>query len=268
MRVAIISDLHGNTFALEAILEDVAGQNVDQIVIAGDSVNIHPNSKACWEMVNSLGCVVLQGNHEQYMYLFGTTDAPSEWSQPRFQMVRYFHSQFSSLDLARMQALPLTYHLPDLLICHATPRDTFKTLTPQTLDLELQDLFSDTQESCIVRGHNHNWFSLHWNNRKLWSIDAAGLPLSGNTQAAYAILTRGSTWQLEHRLVTYDHVTAVKLMNDDYIANVGALGYVLGLELATGSPHLVPFFQKYGTALKAQSITLEAAVKKFSHGKS
>ena len=64
MRVAIISDLHGNTFALEAILEDVAEQNVDQIVIAGDSVNIHPNSKTCWNMVLDLGCVVLQGNHE------------------------------------------------------------------------------------------------------------------------------------------------------------------------------------------------------------
>lgn len=268
MRVAIISDLHGNTFALEAILEDIARQHVDQLVIAGDSVNIHPNSKACWDIVNKLGCVVLQGNHEQYMFRFGTTNAPLEWSQLRFQMVRYFHAQFSSLDLARMRALPLTYHLPDLLICHATPKDTFKTLTPQTSTLELQDLFSGTHESCIVRGHNHNWVSLHWNNRKLWSIDAAGLPLSGNTQAAYAILTHASTWHLEQRLVSYDLAAAVNSMDEAFIANVGALGHVLRLELATGSPHLVPFFQKYGATLEAQSITLEAAVKRFVEGRS
>ena len=263
MRVAIISDLHGNTFALEAILEDVARQNVDQIVIAGDSVNIHPNSKVCWDMVNKLDCIVLQGNHEQYMYRFGTPDAAPEWSQPRFQMIRYFHSQFSSLDLKQMRALPLTYYLPDLLICHATPKDTFKTLTPKTSSLELQNLFSGTNEAFIVRGHNHNWFSLAWNNRELWSIDSAGLPLSGNTLAAYAILTRGSTWQLEQRLVTYDHAAAVNLMNDAYIANVGALGHILRLELMTGSPHLVPFFQKYSAALEARAITLEDAVKNF-----
>ena len=263
MRVAIISDLHGNTFALEAILEDVTEQNVDQIVIAGDSVNIHPNSKTCWDMVLDLGCVVLQGNHEQYMYRVGTPDASSEWNEPRFQMIRYFHAQFSSSDLEEMRALPLTYHLPDLLICHATPRDTFKTLTPQTPKLELEDLFSGTHEPFIVRGHNHNWFSLQWNGRNLWSIDAAGLPLSGNIQAAYAILTRHNTWQLEQRFVSYDHAAALKVMNDAYIAGVGALGHILRLELATARPHLVPFFLRYGLVLEAGTVTLEDAVQRF-----
>jgi predicted phosphodiesterase len=182
MRVAIISDLHGNTFALEAILEDIAKQGVDQIIVAGDSVNGHPNSKQCWDMVMALGCPVLQGNHEQYMYRLNTPSAEPEWTEEHFQTIRYFHSQFSSTNLEKMRALPFTYSLPDLLVCHATPGDAFKSLFSHSSELELETAFAGTLESNIVRGHNHNWFTAQWNGRTLYSIDAAGLPLTGNTE--------------------------------------------------------------------------------------
>jgi predicted phosphodiesterase len=262
MRVAIISDLHGNTFALEAILEDIAKQGVDQIIVAGDSVNGHPNSKQCWDLVMALGCPVLQGNHEQYMYRLGTEAAEPEWTQERFQTIRYFHSQFSSSDLEKMRVLPFTYSLPDLLVCHATPGDAFKSLFSHSSKLELEQAFAGTSETCIVRGHNHNWFTTQWKERTLHSIDAAGLPLSKNGKpiAPYAILSLQKTWSLEKRLVTYDHQAAVAAMNDAYIANVGAMGYLWKLELQTAQEHLNPFFKQYFAALKSQEIGFEDAV--------
>jgi 3',5'-cyclic AMP phosphodiesterase CpdA len=189
MRIAILSDLHGNTFALEAILEDIAKQGVDQIIVAGDSVNGHPNSKLCWDMVMKLGCPVLQGNHEQYMYRLNTTTAEPEWSEEHFQTIRFFNSQFSRTDLEKMRVLPFTHSLPDLLICHATPKDAFKSLFSHSSKLELETAFAETSQTCIVRGHNHKWFTAQWNGRTLYSIDAAGLPLTGNTNAPYAILS-------------------------------------------------------------------------------
>jgi predicted phosphodiesterase len=263
MRVAIISDLHGNTFALEAILEDIAKQGVDQIVVAGDSVNGHPNSKPCWEMVLALGCPVLQGNHEQYMYRLNTPDAEPEWTQEHFQTIRYFHSQFSSADLDKMRALPFTYSLPDLLVCHATPGDAFKSLFSHSSKLELETAFAGTTETNIVRGHNHNWFAVQWNGRTLYSIDAAGLPLNGNTNAPYAILSLQKTWSLEQRLVTYDHLAAVNAMNDEFMANVGAMGYLWKLELQTAQKHLTPFLTEYFAALERQEIGFEDAVRRY-----
>lgn len=265
MRVAILSDLHGNTFALEAILEDVAKQGVDQMIVAGDSVNGHPNSKQCWDMVMALGCPVLQGNHEQYMYRLNTANAEPEWMQERFQTIRYFHSQFSSSALEQMRALAFTYSLPDLLICHATPRDTFQSLFLHSAPPELELAFAGTSETCIVRGHNHNWFTTHWNGRTLHSIDAAGLPLSKNGKpiAPYAILSLQKTWSLEKKLVNYDHLAAVTAMNDEYMANVGAMGRLWRLELQTAQPHLNPFFKQYFAALERQEIGFEDAVRQY-----
>jgi predicted phosphodiesterase len=263
MRVAIISDLHGNTFALEAILEDIAKQGVDQMIVAGDSVNGHPNSKQCWDMVMALGCPVLQGNHEQYMYRLGTEATEPEWTQERFQTIRYFHSQFSSSDLEKMRVLPFTYSLPDLLVCHATPNDAFKSLFSHSSKLELEQAFAGTSETYIVRGHNHNWFTAHWNGRTMFSIDSAGLPLGGNINAPYAILSLNKTWSLEQRLVTYDHQVAVNAMNDEYMANVGAMGHLWKLELQTAQKHLMPFFQKYFAALERQKIGFEDAVRRY-----
>jgi predicted phosphodiesterase len=263
MRVAIVSDLHGNTFALEAILEDIAKQGVDQMIVAGDSVNGHPNSKQCWDMVVALGCPVLQGNHEQYMYRLNTAKAEPEWTEERFQTIRYFHTQFSSGDLEKMRSLSFTYSLPDLLICHAIPRDAFQSLYTHSSDLELEQAFTGTSETIIVRGHNHNWFTTHWNGRTLYSINAAGLPLTGNTNAPYAILSLNKTWMLEQRHVPYDHQAAVNVMNDDYIANVGAMGHLWKLELQTAQPHLNPFFKQYFVALERQEIDFEDAVRQY-----
>jgi hypothetical protein len=263
MRVAILSDLHGNTFALEAILEDIAKQNVDEIIVAGDSVNGHPNSKRCWDMVLALGCPVLQGNHEQYMYRLNTSNAEPEWMEERFQTIRHFQSEFSSTDLENMRVLPFTYALPDLLICHATPGDAFKSLYPHSSNLELETVFADTTETNIVRGHNHNWFTVQWSGRTLHSIDSAGLPLTGNTNAPYAILTLQKTWSLEKRLVTYDHQTAVNAMDETYIANVGAMGHIWKFELQTAQPHLNPFFKEYFAALERQEIGFEDAVNQY-----
>jgi predicted phosphodiesterase len=263
MRVAIVSDLHGNTFALEAILEDVAKQRVDQMIVAGDSVNGHPNSRQCWDMVMSLSCCVLQGNHEQYMYRLNTPDAEPEWTEERFQTIRYFHTQFSSTDLEKMQTLPFTYSLPDLLVCHATPKDAFQSLYSHSTPLELEAAFAGTSENMIVRGHNHNWFTAHWNGRTMFSIDSAGLPLGGRVNAPYAILSLNKTWSLEQRLVNYDLQAAVAAMNDAYIANVGAMGHIWKLELQTAQPHLNPFFKKYFAALERQEIGFEDAVKQY-----
>jgi predicted phosphodiesterase len=265
MRLAILSDLHGNTFALEAILEDIAKQDVDEIIVAGDSVNGHPNSKQCWDMVRALCCPVLQGNHEQYMYRLNTPTAEPEWTEERFQMIRFFHDQFSSADLERMQALPFTHHFPDLLVCHATLKDAFKSLFLHSTALELETAFAGTSENIIVRGHNHNWFTTQWNGRILYSIDAAGLPLSKNgiTIAPYAILSLQKTWSLEKRLVTYDHLAAVNAMNDEYIANVGAMGHLWKLELQTACEHLNPFFKQYFAALEREEIGFEEAVQQY-----
>jgi predicted phosphodiesterase len=64
-RIALLSDIHGNLEALEAVLRDVATQRPDQLVVLGDTINYGPEPRACLERVVAEADVVLAGNHEK-----------------------------------------------------------------------------------------------------------------------------------------------------------------------------------------------------------
>jgi hypothetical protein len=63
--------------------------------------------------------------------------------------------------------------------------------------------------------------------------------------------------------VTYDHQAAVAAMNDEFIANVGAMGYLWKLELQTVQKHMLPFFEIFFAALERQEIGFKDAVRQY-----
>ena len=192
MRIAVLADVHGNLGALEAVLAHIETQNVEQIIVAGDVVNVMPHSKACWDTVTALGCPILKGNHEHYLTSYGgRSDAHPDWASERFQGSGVGAKPTSAkTDLKAMRELPLTYQLPGLLVTHAAPHDIFASVHADTTTETLRELFRDTAETFIVRGHNHGWLERHWDNRTLLTIDSCGLPLGGSLDAQYVILTR------------------------------------------------------------------------------
>lgn len=261
MRIAVISDIHGNIHALEAVLADIKKQSVDQIVVAGDSVNVHPNSRACWDRVMSLGCTVLQGNHEFYLYAYGTPEADPAWETERFQGMRWARSQFEPDQLERMRALSWAFRLPELLVVHASARSLFDNVLRSTSHDELRTFFANTNESLIVRGHNHHWVEHHWDDRRLLSLDSCGLPLDKDLAAPYGLLTWGGGWVYEKRRVPYDHQAAIAAMDEAYIGNVGPLGWIFRREAQTATMYLVPFLRFYFP--RADLLSFEDAVRAY-----
>ena len=65
--VAILSDIHGNIRALEAVLNDLAGQNVDEVVCNGDLITSSAHSKEVVGRIRRLGIPSSRGNHERYL---------------------------------------------------------------------------------------------------------------------------------------------------------------------------------------------------------
>ena len=64
-RVALLSDVHANLEALEAVLRDVDAQRPDVVAVLGDTINYGPNPRECLELVDRVADVVLAGNHEK-----------------------------------------------------------------------------------------------------------------------------------------------------------------------------------------------------------
>lgn len=265
MRLAVLTDIHGNLAALEAVLEHLETQNSDEVVVAGDTVNVLPDSKRCWDLVASLGCPVLRGNHERYIYAYGTPDASPVWATERFKLLAWMQRQFTAQDLETMRSLPLTHHLPGLLITHATPRDEFESVLETTPPQALREMFGGTTEPLILRGHNHVWREHRWDGRLLVTIASLGMPLNGRREAQYALLTQTRDgWQLERQYVPYNAQRLLEwLRSESYLELAGPIGAIFARELETAQPQLLSFFSQYLTAVDRGELTLQDAVDRF-----
>lgn len=264
MRIAIIADIHGNITALEAVLARVAELNVDQLLVAGDIVVGSPDSLACWEKVKSLGCAVLRGNHERYVFDLGTERARPEWSTPQFGPVQHAAAQLGAARLRELAALPAMLRLEgaeDLVFVHGSARSDSDVIFPYTTDEELAAMFSGVGERWIVRGHNHYAGVLLWGDRRIVTAGAVGLPLDGTTRAQFLVMERraGGDWRPQHHAVSYDVKKAVqRFREENYLERAGPVARLFMREVETASFHLLPF-QKFNAELVKRGVNLPLA---------
>ena len=261
MRTVVLTDIHGNIHALEAVLDALEHEDFDELVIAGDSVNVCPHSRRCWNTVSTLNCAILNGNHERYVYDYETQ---AEWHSERFLPSRYTYALFTSEEREVMRALPLTKRFDNLLISHATPDSDEKTLLKTTPEDELKIIYQNYTEAFFVRGHNHSWFTRTWQSKTLYSLNALGLPLDGNHKAPYAVLEQeGEYWTLQQKTVRYDVNAAIASFDGAYIAAAGPIARLHKRELETARWQVIPFFREFGQALESGELTLAVAVEKY-----
>lgn len=102
MKLAVLADIHGNLAALEAVLDHVAGQAVDELVIAGDIVVVAADSAACWQLAASLGGQVLRGNHETYVASFDGLDAPQAWKTEPYAPVHWAAARLGNTERKKL----------------------------------------------------------------------------------------------------------------------------------------------------------------------
>lgn len=250
MQIAILADIHGNLAALEAALAAVEELRPDKLLIAGDVVDGAPDPAACWERVKAIGCPVLRGNHERYVFDFGTECADPLWATPQFAPLHFTVGQVSDAQRAEMAALPMTWSSPEapgLLVVHASQRSDADTILPHTPVDDIDPMFQTAAE-LIVRSHNHISSTRDWRGRRIVTTGAVGLPLDGYPLAQFCIVTlRQGIWRVEHHAVKYDvGATLRRFRETDYAAQTGPVGRMFIREVATGAHHVVPFLRYLG----------------------
>ncbi len=223
MRVAILSDIHGNVVALDAILADLANAgSVDQVVVAGDLVWAGPRPREVVDRVIALGATVIQGNTDAFFNM-KPDDPPDGKEASRFAVhLAWMRDQLGKERVAYLRGLPFSHRIApcsepghDLLVVHANPYDLERAILPRASDADLDELLLDANQvpswQALAFGHIHAPFARTWRNRLLVNVASVGLPMDGDHRAAYAILTwegdagQGGMWQAEHRRVMYRH---------------------------------------------------------------
>ena len=273
MRIAIIADIHGNYPALEAALAEIESLRPDRLVVAGDMVDGGPDSAACWRRVKALGCPVIRGNHERYVFDYGTPRADAAWASPQFAPLRVARAELTEAEIAELAALPLVWSDPEaapgLLVVHASLRGDNDSIFPYTPDALIDPMFAgiDPSVRLVVRGHNHVCSQREWCGRRIVTTGSIGLPQDGNPAAQFLLLELGEDkeWRVRHRAVRYDvGLTLRRFRESGYLDKAGPLGRLFYREMETGTHQVVPFLRFYGAArARGAQWTLEETLRRF-----
>ena len=221
MRLAVVSDIHGNLPALEAVLEDIAASGVDMTVNLGDILSGPLWVAETAERLMALELPTIRGNHERQLL----TLAPARMgASDAFAAQRLIPAQ-----RAWLEALPLTRTLGDAVFCcHGTPDSDLhyflETVTggeagsaapgvrAATPD-EAAERAGAVAHTLILCGHTHMPRALQLNDgRLIVNPGSVGMPMAlGSTDARYAVLEKlRSGWTVGLRAIPYDHPAAAR----------------------------------------------------------
>jgi putative phosphoesterase len=224
MRIAIISDVHGNQIALDAVLNDLNSQpEIDLLVIAGDLCLNGPCPREVLHTIQALNCPVIQGNVDT-----DVVDQTAKKGPKKQSVIDWTREQIGAAGIAYLAALPDSYLIDnvggtDLLVVHANPLNQEEAIFPTSPESKLEHLLGDLPPTvgCLAFGHYHVAYQMRWQHRLLVDTGSCGLPRDGDPRAAYAILTwKDSAWEAQHRRVEYNVKAVVKQLKNCGIPNV------------------------------------------------
>lgn len=159
MRVALISDLHGNDVALDAVLADVARAGADRLVCLGDVATLGPHPEAVLARLRDLGCACILGNHDDFLLdpalIHRYTEIPVvvaavDWCRERLAPAdREFLGTFrAGLDLELAPGVTLG-------LFHGSPRSHMEDILPTTPAERVDELLGGRAATVLAGGHTH-----------------------------------------------------------------------------------------------------------------
>jgi putative phosphoesterase len=205
MRVAAIYDIHGNLPALEAVLQEIRQEKVDQIVVGGD-VLPGPMPRESLEHLGDLNATThfIYGNGEVAVLQQMAGKEPAAVPQAFRPIIRWNAEQLDPEHQRWLSTWPKTITLEisglgSVLFCHATPQnenDIFTRLTPAD---RLLPLFENLNAAIVACGHTHMQFDRKIAQTRVVNAGSVGMPF-GDPGAHWLLL--GSDIQFRH--TTYD----------------------------------------------------------------
>ena len=206
LRLAIVSDIHGNLRGLDACLDDLAAQGgADVLVGAGDYCMDGPRPLEVLERLRDAGAVCARGNTDRALAALefegGDADEAAAFLWQR--------ERLGPAWLAWLRDLPFALRFGDgadgVLVVHANPKTDDEHIWPDASDAFLERVMAGVEERTIAFGHLHLPYVRVWRERLLVDVSSAGLPKDGDPRASYALLTlRSGGWQVKHRRIAFD----------------------------------------------------------------
>lgn len=198
MRDGVISDVHGNMTALNAVLKELDKMHLDQVVCLGDLAFKGPSPGECVRLIKGLGIPCVFGNTDLYLLSASnlTSHSPMSYepSQAELPYLQWHISRMSSMELEYLADLPFEYRMEcdGQKNVHETPRDYFSAIQPTDSVGELESTLQDVEADWIFMGHTHRPFAFRHREINLVNTGAIGFSLDRERRASYCIVDTSS----------------------------------------------------------------------------
>lgn len=174
MRIAFISDIHGNIVALDAVLADIERAGVDRIICLGDIVDLGPKPARTLRRIRELGIDCIIGNHDPF-------DGPVHGPPVLVGWVEWAKSKMTQDDLRFLRGMHRTLAVPlpggaELLCVHGSPRSFDEQMLPWTPPEALDTMLAGVTSDVVVAGHTHIQMLRHHGSIALVNVGSVGSP--------------------------------------------------------------------------------------------
>lgn len=199
MRIAVISDIHANLPALEAVLAQIKPLAADLVLSLGDQINLGPQPCEVLALLRAQGIPILLGNHElRHNHLLSGRD-PALAHDVNFASVRRTQALLGDAPIKA----PFSHSIENITFAHSAPDDPFFAVYRTDL---LPAMIQSMPTPILICGHDHSQWSYTLDGRSLHVVGAVGMAenrLPGTAQFALVEISKGGV-RIEHRHALYN----------------------------------------------------------------
>ena len=230
MRVAIVSDVHGNRRAFQAVLADLRQVAPDLALHGGDlaSGGVHPADII--DQVRALGWPGVRGNTDEMLWapqrLAEFAAAQPKLASLMTRVQETIPPTLASIGEERLRwlkGLPPLYSQPGFSLVHASPDDLWRAPMPNASDEELQSTYASLRAPIVVYGHIHRPYIRRLQGMTIANTGSVSQSYDGDTRASYLVIDGES---ITIRRVEYDVQSEAKellrsgLPHADWLARI------------------------------------------------
>lgn len=224
-KLAVLADIHGNSVALRAVLNDLAIQGgADEIIVLGDLAVFGPDPWGVLTLLaNQRRIFHVSGNTDRYLVeaKYPQTSDQQDWQSQVLASFPWAAEQLGTTGLQFLADLPYQQlfrfsQRQAILAVHGSPRSDEEGIRPNMSDIELDALLdnpsssfstqTEGQYNILLCGHTHIPVNRVMRWQRIINTGSVGLPFDGDQRASYVILSVHSdgNYEIEFRRVTYD----------------------------------------------------------------
>lgn len=200
MRIAVVSDIHGNLTAFEAVLADIRGVSPELVLHGGDLADSGSSPVEIVDRIRDLGWRGVMGNTDEMLVrpesleaFAQTSPAPATlWDVVR-EIAGATRVALGEERLAWIRELPAVVSEPGFALVHASPASCWRVPAVDATDAELEAVYGVLGRPVVVFGHTHRPSIRDIAGRLKWLVNSGsvGLSYDGDPRASYVLLDEG-----------------------------------------------------------------------------